>query len=260
MNALDTLDAARAARASGNIDSCTSLAAVAEVSALGDGDHVTAYHAAAAPGRARMHRGEPQMALGHYRHALDVALTHGVMRWLPAAYHDLYEAALSAGLPDARSRWGATAFELYRDSAPRNPYLSGLIADFASEEMEADPTQDRTAFALQAWRAVPASVGSPRVTLVASANAAYAAAALGLRCRYDRAMDQLGETREHLPDEEALALALLRAAEAGTVAMDFLRAHALATDAACVAERRGENLLRQQAEILADHANAERLL
>lgn len=258
MPALETLNLARGARAVGGIERCSTLAAAALSEATHEHDHETAYHAAACVGRAYVGRGEPDLALGHYRHALDLVLTHGLTQWIPNAYHDLGLALRETG---ARRQWkekAAVAFQVYRDQNPRAPGITGIIADLAQDAFEHDPAdRDKAAYALQAWRAVPASMDVPHYRLNAAANQMAAATTLGVRSRYDAARDALERFFGCLPDHEHAALTLAHAGRAACRMSEYEDAAVLGERALLIGEGRGELRAVEHAQLVIEAANAE---
>lgn len=258
MTALDLLTAARAARAAGDIAPCVAQAGAVACAAEAEDDRETAYHAHACVGRAHLARGEPELALGYYRWALDAAMHGGLVRWLAPAYHDLMLASREAGNPAAAKRYAGTAFDLYRDYDPRTPHLSGLIADMAQSEFEAAPDEHTAAYALQAWRAVPVSLPEPRFRLTAAANQMASASVLNIRGRYSTALNDLEVAFAALPDHEGAGACLVQAARGAAGMKEYEDSARLAERAALLAERRGEDRIVERARHVLDCALAER--
>lgn len=243
MPATETLASAREARAAGDVDLCLVLSGAAEYEAVQEHDSATEYWSAAAPGYLYLHRMEPEMALGHFRHALDVALRHGLSPVLGSAYHDVARALGDTGDFKQFKERASTAFMLYRDTNPRAPGIAGVLADMAQAESDQEPaSREKVAFALQCWRAVPTSMDDPRYRLAAASQAMHAASVLGIHSRYETAAEQLSEFLAVMPSGESVAGTLVYASKAALRMMDYERAADLAGIARQIAIGRNEKV------------------
>lgn len=248
MRATELLEAARTARRAGDLPECILQASAAASAAEQEHDAETEYHAHACVGRLLVSRDEPDEALSWLRWALDAAMRGGLSRWLGPANHDLALAVRDTGNYRGFSERSGVAFLLYRDSNPKHPGISGLVADMAETESEQNPSdKDRLAHALQAWRAVPGSMSQPRYRLNAAANGMRSAALLGLRSRYLDSVDRLEHVFATLPHHEHAARTLVDAAAAAVHMRDFERAASLAGRARGIAEGRGEGKIAERA-------------
>lgn len=255
--ASETLIDARAARARGDVDGCLRLSVLAMDKAKQQGDTVTEFWACIAPGVMHLGRGEPHEAAGYFRFALDTALRRGLTGLLGAAYHDNYLAARDAGELHEAKRFRAVAFEIYRDTDARNPRIAGLMADWAEEGMMYRPSEETAAFALQSWRACPASLPGPKERLVAACNLVVASAWLRLWPRYRDGMLSLETSLADLADDENVSIALSHACTGVVRMKDYQRAIRLAESAVRIAGARGEHVAEQRAREVLGVALAE---
>lgn len=260
MNATAVLEEARQARRDGDISTCVERAYHAVSLADQDREPEAAYHACACVGRLYLSRDEAKDAYWWFRVALGQAQANGLTRWEANAHHDVYLAAREAGESHPRRTWGARAFAMYREVSHQHTGITGLLADFSAEMLDAAPTDaDRISHAYQAWRAVPASMPQPRYHLAADANVMRASALMRNRKRYEDAAQALERTLESLPHHEHAARTLTDAARAATVAHDFPRAARLAERAVAISESRGEGRVCQRATEVLVSALAERV-
>jgi len=254
-----TIAMARLARGIGDVTACITLSDSAVQQATFEHDHVSAYLAAEVPGRMYMGRSEPRLAEAHYRYALDLLLMHGDEAHLGGAYHDLSLAVREAGDRKMFKDLSALAFRYYHERNPRDPGITGLLADRACDEFERNPADRDCAYAcLNAWKAVPASMRTPHYRLTAAAHQMRASAVLGYRKRYADAADALGRFLAEMPDGEAVALILSFAARGALMMHDFKRAGELAEHAERKAVERGEAVPLEDARAVLDAAKGER--
>lgn len=259
MPATETLASAKEARASGDVDRCLVLASAAEFEASYEHDWDTACWSATARGIMYQQRREPHLAIAHFHHARDLALTHGLTRRLGGVYHDIALALLESGDVVGFKQQSAVAFTLYCDADPRSPGISGLIADMAQAKYDQDPSDRRDiAHAMEAWRAVPTSMTDARYQLVSAAQTMKAAAALGIRSKYDTASEHLDAYLRAVPSREYVAAILSEAARAALRMLDFERAADLAGEARQIASGRRETVLVDVAGEVLIAALAER--
>ncbi len=258
MSATELLEQAREARGAGDVSLCMEKVSAAVTAADQERDTLAAYHAHACAGRLYLSRCDPTGAQKHFKDALHAAGVGGLVDWLAPAYHDLYIAYREGGNEARCKRYCGTAFDLYRDFSPKHYGLTGLIADMAQAEFDLNPTRDRAAHALQAWRPAMEALPVPHYRLAAAAHAMRAAAVLDLRSRYENAAAHLDREFSRLPHHEHAAATLVYAADACRLYRDYGRAVRLAEDAERIAEQRTEDLIRQRAVITKDKALTER--
>lgn len=256
--ASETLQAARTARARGDVDGCLRLSTSAASKAGDEGDWSTAFWAMLAPAAMHMGRAEPEDALGHYRNALDVALEHGLCKLLGESYHGLYLAARDCRNDPQSRRYRATSFELYRDTNSRNPRLVALMADWAEEAFDLNPCPETAADALQHWRACPTSLPGPKERMLAACNLVVASAWLNLRPRYREGLSALESAFGELPDHEYAAVALAHASTGAARMKDYPRAASLAERALRIAVERQEGIPEMRAREALSVALADR--
>lgn len=255
--ATETLEAARDARSAGDIDRCLTLSAAAQSLASDEHDADTAYLSARNPGRMFAIRGEHELAAAYFNEALHVALAGGLTLRLPQIYHDLFVSNRDLG-SEAAKRYCATATELYLDLNHRNPRLTALIADAAEGRFMMNPSPETAADALQAWRAVPASLNDHAERFLAGCSMMVAAAWLGIRCRYEDGVKLVEGAFPCLPDHEGASLALAYGATGALKARDYLRASHMAAEAVRIAVARGEAVAEGRAREVLSSALAER--
>lgn len=254
-----TLERARFARGIGDVDACLRVSEATMRQAQFEHDYETLYWAAEVPGRMYMGRGEPHLAIPHYRDALDRVLMHGPIRRLAGAYHDLALAEREAGNRALFREHAVTAYSLYRDTNPEDPGLIGLQADMASDDWERDPDNpDRAVSAYDAWRKVPASMRTPHYKLAAAAQQMATCVVLDLRLCYDAGARALELFRSQMPNAESVALILTYAARGSLAMRDFELAANLAERAEHTATLREEMAVREQAAEVKEAAYAER--
>lgn len=256
--ALETVEAARFARGIGDVDACLRLSSCAVRQAEFEHDPETAYFAAEVVGRMYMGRGEPKEAVAHYRYALDILLMHGNTIRLGGAYHDLALAVRESGDRAQFKELAATSFHLYYDVNPRNPCISGLLADRACDNFERNPDDLECADAAwNAWRAVPASMRTPHYRLTAAAHQMRASAVLRSPKRYAKACEALNVFLAEMPDGESVSLILAYAAGGALQMRDFRRAADIAECAIRRGEARGESVPVEDARAVLDAALRE---
>lgn len=256
--AVETLAAARAARSAGDAEGCALLSAASLSLAQDEHDADTAFLAASTPGHFHIYRGEPELAEDHFRHGLNVALSGGLTLRLPMAYHDLHNAARESRNNESARRFFATAVELHLDLNPRNPRLTALLADAALSAFVQRPNADTAADALQAWRAVPASLAGSSERFLSGCYMMAAAAWLGIDSRYRDGFQRIEESYPQMDSYEGASLALSFAATAATNIRDYPRAAYMAERAFSIAVARGERIAAEQARFVLDAALAER--
>jgi tetratricopeptide (TPR) repeat protein len=259
MSATETLAEARKARGAGDVQRCLLLAAACVQEARDEGDHDTAFLAACTPGALYSYRGEPNDALGHYRYALDVALSHGLTHRLPEVYHDLFAMSKDAGNFERGKRFFTTAMELHLDMNPGNRRITALLADEADGRFTCEPSAETAHDSLEAWRGVPGSLSGAKERFFAGCGVAAVAAWLGegYAGRYKGALGALEAAFPDLPNHEGVALGFTHAATGAQRAHDFPRALQLADRAIRVATERGESGLLAKARAVRSDVLAE---
>jgi len=259
LTAMETVEMARFARGVGDVAGCVSLSDSAVRQATQEHHPDAAYMAAEVPGRMFMGRGEPREAIAHYRYALDLARLHNLKNRLGGAVHDLALAVRETGDGAQFRRLAAEAFEHYSHSNPRDPCLTGLLADVAQDAFDRHPNdREKASAALQAWRGIPVCMKTVRYHMAAAAQQMVASATLGIRSRYDSAAEALDAYRLDMPDHEAVAMTFAYAARGALAMMDFEGAAYLCEIAIREGDAREESVPAEEARgVLAD-ALAER--
>jgi len=257
--ALDTVQMARFARGIGDVPACLSLSDAAVRQAGDERYPDAAYVAAEVPGRMYMGRNEPREAEAHYRYALDLVRLYNLRNRLGGALHDLALAVREKGDYAQFRALSSEAFERYHEHNPRDPCITGLLADVAAGAFERDPgNREKASAALAAWRPVPVSMKTPRYHMAAAAQQMVTAAALGLGSSYRYASNALDWYVLDMPDREAVAMTLVYAAGGSLMHGDFHRAAELAREAERIAVLREETTVAEQAREVLNAALAER--
>ena len=257
---METVRAARFARGIGDVEGCIQLSDSAVRHAQFEHDFETAYLAAEVPGRMRMGRGEYRDAEAHYRYALDLLLMHArpPEARLAGAYHDLALAVRETGDRRQFKVLAAKAFTLYDSSNPRNPCITGLLADLATDDLERHPgDRDHANASLAAWKAVPASMRTPHYRLTAAAHQMRCSAILGLHGVYDVGRGALNRFLAEMPDGESVSLILTYAGGGALAMRDFRGAAEIAECAIRRGTERGESVPVEEARAVLDAATAE---
>jgi hypothetical protein len=186
------------------------------------------------------------------------------MDLLPSAHHNLFWALSEARQDERATEHCVTAMRLYLDYNPRHPHLSALHADKTLVPLcriaaDASVERDLAAFALNAWSAVPGSVKDVRAGLASYANAARAAAVLGIHSRYHNNVVEFRRLLEYADNNFGVATSMIQMGEAALRIRDWEGAVEWASRAESIAGTRGETALRERAALLSDCAALERL-
>lgn len=183
--------------------------------------------------------------------ALESAKEWSLIRWLPAAYHDLALCAQELGERDLSRRYASVAVELYH---PRSPRVTSLIADMSLGEKG---SREAAGYALACWRGALVASPDPRDVLYACGNLAEAAAHLGLLPQFAGYVADMWSAYRNLPDKEGAALALVCAGDAALTINHYADAAEMGEEAARVALERGEEVVLHRALDLTARALAK---
>ena len=258
MNAVETLSAAREARAAGSLNLCLLLCAACLQRVRDEGDPEAEFWTFTCMGNAFVARGEPESGLAYLRLARDVALEGGLTPRLCVAYHNLFIGERDAHRGKAAKRHAGVALTLYRDTGRNHAGIAALTADMAEADLTESPSLENAAHALQCWRGASTLADSTRERMVVACNWMTAASLLRLDERYVSAADLLDRALLEHGASEYAAVCMTTGARAALRMRDFERASALAQGAVSVAGIRGETVWLAQAEEVRSAALAGR--
>jgi tetratricopeptide (TPR) repeat protein len=167
------------------------------------------------------------------------------------ANHALFIMAAQSGSAQEAHELAELAFTHYGPEHPRIPALAHDLACFWSD-------WGQFARSLPVFRAVAAFFPDPDDYVVITANLARAAAALGNRAEYESAWFEATNTLPECTNAPRIADALLTLARSAASLNDFDQAEDYAQRAHALAEERGLNQLRLEAESALEAIRAER--